>query len=167
MDDPFNKSTGSFNLKDFKMERMILSPDHWRSFQCEIPLVWEPILFTPSNVNQIPRDAKGVYCFIAQPGIANHPYCSYLLYVGKVENQMFRQRYIQYLRERKQGDEARRPHVSRMLQKWDGFLHFCFARIEDENQITSVEDALLGAYLPPHNRIFPAHIRYQLRSAID
>jgi len=167
MDDPFEPAAVEFTLKDYKMERMILSPNHWAAFACPIDLVWEPIRFAEECVNQVPNNERGVYSFVVKPGIANHPHCSYLLYIGKVKDQAFRARYRQYLHEQQKGQDARRVHVSRMLQKWDGHLWFCYAPIENEELIGAVEDALLAAYLPSHNRTFPSHVRYDLKSTLE
>jgi hypothetical protein len=106
---------------------------------------------------------RGVYTFLVQPGIANHPCCSYLLYVGETKNQDFRRRYQQYLREKQAGDESVRPHVTDMLQKWDGFLWFYYATIARADLIEDVENALLTAYLPPTNKEFPAKVGRALR----
>lgn len=100
---------------------------------------------------------------MVQPGIANHPAISYLLYVGKVEKQGFRDRFRQYLNERVVGEKARRVHVTEMLDKWDGYLWFCFAAVDDQQAIEGVEDALLAAYLPPVNKDFPATISRSLK----
>ena len=167
MDDPFEQIEPVFALKDYKLPRMILSPRHWADYTCQVNLNWQPIPFSADRVADVPNDARGVYTFVVQPGIANHPQCSYLLYVGKVERQVFRDRYRQYLREKQMMQEARRPHISRMLQKWDGYLWFFYAEIADEAQITEVEDALLAAYLPSHNRDFPSHVSYEHRCALE
>lgn len=167
MDDPFEPSAVGFTLKDYKMERMILSPNRWAAFVCPVELAWQLIPFAANRVNDVPNNAKGVYSFVVRPGIANHPDCSYLLYVGKVQDQAFRPRYRQYLHEKQKGQDARRVHVSRMLQKWDGYLWFCYAPIEDEALIGQVEDALIAAYLPSHNRTFPSHVRYDLKSTLE
>ena len=167
MDDPFESSASMFTLKDYKMERMILSPNHWASFTCPVTLRWEPIKFGAEHTDDVPNNLKGVYSFVVRPGIADHPQCSYLLYIGKVEDQAFRTRYKQYLKEKQMGNNARRVHVSRMLQKWEGYLWFYYASIDDDAIIGAVEDALLAAYLPSHNRTFPSHVRYGHKSALE
>lgn len=149
-------------LGDFHVKRMILSPFQWAACRLPVALNWDVVRFTQNNLRMIPRTC-GVYTFLVQPGIANHPCCSYLLYVGETENQNFRQRYQQYLREKQAGDESRRPHVTDMLQKWDGFLWFCFAKIDQAEMIEKVEKVLLTAYLPPTNKTFPAKVSWALR----
>jgi len=167
MDDPFESPPEAYTIRDFKMERMILSPVHWGSFVSPVPLDWEIILFSEDSVNAVPNNTRGVYSFVLQPGIANHPHCSYLLYVGKAKDQVFRARYRQYLQEKEKGIDSRRVHISRMLQKWDGYLWFCYASVDNQDHINEIEDALLAAYLPSHNRMFPSQVRYALKSALE
>ncbi|SRR6266581_2940228 len=150
------------DLGDFHVKRMVLSPFQWAACRLPVDLTWKAAKFSRSNMRTIPT-TRGVYTFLVQPGIANHPCCSYLLYVGKTENQNFRRRYQQYLREKQAGDESGRPHVTDMLEKWDGFLWFCFASIEQANLIEDVEKTLLTAYLPPTNKEFPAKVGRALK----
>jgi hypothetical protein len=160
---PATKSSIGFNLGDYRLNRVVLSPTQWRNFNQSILLNWTVVPFTPTNTSTIPDDCSGVYSFIVKPGIANHPGCSYLLYIGKVEKQNFRARYRQYLREKAEGINSRRPHITDMLLKWDGFLSFCYAPVASETSIENIENELLAAYLPPANKDFPASISHSLR----
>ena len=162
MYDIIERDSKKRSLKDFLLGRMILSPPNWSCFSTPVPLAWSSVKFSPENMAKIPTTC-GVYTFLVQPGIANHPYCSYLLYVGETTKQNFRARYKQYLEEQKAVGDARRIHVSDMLEKWDGYLHFCYAPIEKKELITKVENELLAAYLPPANRVFPAKIDHALK----
>jgi hypothetical protein len=141
---------------------MVLSPFQWGACSLPVSLSWEAVKFTRDNATSIPK-THGVYTFLVQPGIANHPCCSYLLYVGETESQTFRRRYRQYLREWRAGDQSKRPHVTDMLEKWAGYLWFCFATVRKRNLIEDVENALLTAYLPPSNKDFPAKVSRELR----
>ena len=168
MDDPFQTIDIVLGLKDYKVPSMILSPTQWEAYQIDIELSWNPVRFDAMHLNSIPADQKGVYSFIVQPSIAQHPLCAYLLYVGKVEKQVFRERYKQYLKEQqKDYRNARRVHVTRMLQKWKNHLWFCYAPVDDDQLIGQIEDALLAAYLPSHNREFPASIRKDRAAALE
>lgn len=157
------KPAAQFKLIDYRLSRFVLSPDQWRGCQLPVPLNWTVVPFTTTNAGTVPDNCAGVYSFVVKPGIANHPECAYLLYVGMVETQDFRARYRQYLREKAKGSHSRRPHVTDMLLKWDGFLSFCYAPIVATHVIESVENALLAAYLPPANRDFPASISHAHR----
>lgn len=156
-----------FRLSDFRLTRFILSPDQWRGCALPVALTWHTVQFSQTNVSAIPDDRVGVYSFVVKPGIANHPECAYLLYVGMVESQDFRERYKQYLHEKAQGAKSRRPHVTDMLLKWEGFLSFCYAPIASTTAIKGVEDALLAAYLPPSNKDFPASISRAHRQVFE
>lgn len=145
------------SLADFKVQNMILFPPAWAACGLTMELTWEVLPFDAQNVQSVPDDKRGVYTFVVQPGIANHPACSYLLYVGQTARN-FRVRYQEYLRDEAAGAESRRPHVSGMLCKWRGYLWFCFAHIEDESLIECTEDTLLAAYMPPTNIEMPGKL---------
>lgn len=159
MDDIFSKPSSTYELKDFLLHRMVLSPRQWKSCNIPLKLTWRAVKFEYANGSAIPDKAKGVYTFVVKPGIANHPSCSYLMYVGRAEKQMLHSRFSQYLSEQAKGEESRRPHVTEMLLKWEGFLWFYYAKISDKTKIRRAEDELLTAYLPPSNRTFPTRIR--------
>ena len=152
-----------YALSDYRLSRMVLSPPHWRGFNWAQSIEWRAVPFGTANLEDVPKDQRGVYSFVVKPGIAAHPECAYLLYVGMVKDQCFRDRFRQYLREREAGDLSRRIHVTQMLLKWDSFLWFCYAPIADEAAIVPAEDALLAAYLPPCNKDFPANVRNELK----
>ncbi len=154
---------GKSALGLYHLKRMILSPKQWRACRLPIELKWEYVRFNEKNAQHLPSDYGGVYTFVVQPGIANHPACSYLLYVGKTEKQNFRTRYRDYLRDKKLRDKSRRPHVEEMLSKWNGHLWFYYARIDQEELIDSIERILLTAYLPPVNKIFPGEAQQSLK----
>jgi len=159
MDDIFSKPPSTYELKDFRLWRMVLSPKHWQLCHVPLKLTWRAVKFERANGSSIPANARGVYTFVVKPGIANHPSCSYLMYVGKAQKQMLRDRFFQYFSEKDKGEQSRRPHVTEMLLKWNGFLWFYYAEISGKTKIKRVEEELLAAYLPPSNRTFPSRIR--------
>lgn len=149
------------SVADFKVQNLILFPRAWAGFRPPVPLRWDTVPFSPARASDVPKDEGGVYSFVVQPGIANHPACSYLLYVGKTERN-FRVRYREYLRDLRAGMEARRPHIAGMLTKWNGHLWFCYATIRDTNKIVETEDALIEAYLPPTNVEMEGELRRKM-----
>ena len=149
------------SVADFKVQNLILFPDAWAAFRPPLALRWEQVPFSASRARDVPDDAAGVYSFVVQPGIANHPACSYLLYVGKTERN-FRVRFREYLSVLRAGIESRRPHVAGMLTKWSGHLWFCYAPIPDKKKIKATEDALLAAYLPPTNVEMPGKLSQRM-----
>jgi hypothetical protein len=151
------------NLADYHVKRMVLSPDHWRHCNLPVQLNWTLLPFNEANVANVPDNSRGVYSFVVQPSIADHPACSYLLYVGQTESQNFRRRFRQYLGDLRAGLNSRRPHVAEMLEKWDGYLWFGYASITPDSLIVTIEDALLESYLPPVNKDFPATVSVSIR----
>ena len=142
--------TESDQLKIHIVHNMILFPRRWREFECPVDLFWECVHFGEDTEAEVPDDFGGVYTFVVQPRIANHPCVSYLMYVGQTTNQTFRRRYGQYIRKRT-STEPKSVNISNMLRKYEGYLWFCYARIDDADVIISVERALQDAYVPPVN----------------
>lgn len=145
--------TESRQLKIHSIDNMILFPRRWEEFESPVDLFWECVRFSEETEGEIPDDFGGVYTFVVQPGIANHPCISYLMYVGQTTKQTFRTRYGQYIK-KKTSDELVSVHITNMLQMYEGYLWFCYAKIDDLDIITSVEKALQDAYIPPVNRQF-------------
>lgn len=154
----YGQVAGTRGLEKFRVMRMVLSPDQWAAFTIPIKLDWTLLHFRGENLKNVPNTFGGVYSFVVQPNIANHPACSYLLYVGKAKRRTFRARYQDYLQDLKLGAKSRRRHVATMLKRWDGYLWFCYARVDDESLIDQIEVSLLTAYLPPNNKDFPGEI---------
>lgn len=152
----------SDELRTFELKNVILLPSAWQS--CRLPkLKWQVRHFATTAPSRIPKDRRGVYTFVIQPGIANHPHCSFLAYVGKAASKDgFRARYYKYRAELGSVDSDR-PLVNRMVNKWYNHLWFCYADVTDR-YIVGVEDELLKAYLPPMNTEFPAEISAAMRA---
>ena len=162
MDDIFAKPPSTYQLSDFKLSRMVLSPKHWQSCDISGTLKWHAVKFERPNLNRVPLHTSGVYTLVVKPGIVDHPACAYLMYVGKAHKEGFRRRLRSYFKEKDQGVKSRRPHITEMMLKWDGYLWLYYAEIEDLSAIKTVEDELLSAYLPPSNRTFPSKVRYSV-----
>jgi hypothetical protein len=154
---------GKFRLEGMHLQRMYLSPKQWTDCALAVSLNWTPVEFTAANKAVVPDNLHGVYSFVAQPRIANHPACAYLLYVGKADKTSFRTRYLSYLKEKNLGDQSRRIHIEEMLTKLDGYLWFYYAPIDDTSLISATEDELLSAFLPPSNKTFPATVSRALK----
>jgi hypothetical protein len=151
-------------LRAFEVKNLVLLPREWSALTLPTSLTWTAHHFATTPATAIPSDKRGVYTFVVQPGIANHPLCSYLLYVGKAAGQSggFRARYYKYQAERN-APFSERPLVARMVTKWFDHLWFCFAEVDDA-LITATEDKLLTAYRPPMNTVFPASISGAMRA---
>ena len=160
MDDPFSKKK-PFTIGNYRLTRMVLSPDHWKKFSSPSTLAWDGTKFKPSNANKVPDTKSGVYSFVVQPNIAKHPACAYLMYIGKAQDQSLRERFKQYFAHKT--DTSRRTNISKMLRLWDRHLWFYFASVTDLTKIDDTEQALLNAYLPPFNSRYKGTVAKQLR----
>lgn len=147
----------SDSLQKYEVKRLILSPDRWGKYVDITALTWTMVKFDKGQKLVIPNNKKGVYSFLVQPGIANHPACSHLLYIGMTDKQSLRQRFMQYIYEKNK--PKGRPLIQKMLVRWEKHLWFCYAPIDDISQISLIEDELLKAFIPPMNKDFPAEIR--------
>jgi|GEM_PF-796841 len=154
----YGQAVGNRGLERYHVKRMVLCPDNWATCQLPINLTWNIIQFRRDQQSFVPNDVGGVYAFVVQPNIVNNPYCSYLLYIGKAKRRNFRARYADYLNDLRLGSKSRKRHIADMLKKWDGYLWFCYARVDQEDLIDAIEASLLTAYLPPTNKEFPGEI---------
>jgi hypothetical protein len=160
--DPKNAKLGDFHLK-----RMFLYPKFWGEFTLPkgVNLNWHTIKFGEDSNDDNFRNNCGIYSFVVQPEIANHPHASYLLYIGKTTRPI-RDRYLEYKRDlKKEAEETQRPHVTVMLQKWNAHLMFSYAPLmavkptqKEKELINKTEMALIKAYLPAVNKNFPGEI---------
>lgn len=140
---------------------MVLSPDHWKKCVPPVKLTWQFTKFDASNAANVPDLEMGVYSFVVQPNVADHPACAYLMYVGKAQDQSLRKRFKQYFKHATETDS--RTHISKMLKLWGEHLWFYFAPIANQNIIDDTEQALLNAYLPPYNHRYRGIVAKQVR----
>lgn len=131
----------------------ILWPSKWEGFDRTKVYGWQWHKLDASERPNIP-DEPGIYTLLIQPGIAGHPLCSYLMYVGQAVS--LRTRFADYLtRERR---ESGRPKIFRLLNKYSNYIWFCFTIVPEET-LDDVEDSLMNAYIPPCNDQLPIEIR--------
>jgi hypothetical protein len=138
-------------------EDFFLWPKMWREYvqAYNHNFNWEIHPFDPSEIQRIP-DEIGLYTFVIQPSIALHPACSYLMYVGLAEDQSLRERFGDYLQEKKNNRGRRK--IYRLLNKYPDNLFFCCTRVQGGQPLESLEKALICAYIPPCNTILPARV---------
>lgn len=141
--------------------QFVLWPKLWSDFSSKkMPRFrWEVYPFQPEFTTKIPKKA-GIYSFLVQPGIALHPSCSYLVYIGKTSRQL-RARFREYLTEMTR--EIGRPKIIRLLNKYTGHIYFCCSPLSNIKSVTRVENALLGAFVPPFNDTLPAEVTRIIR----
>jgi hypothetical protein len=150
------------DISSYIINRFVLYPEHWKSYPDAVRLDWKKVKFTEANAEFVPNDKIGVYSFIVNAAVAQHPACTYLLYIGKAERQALRKRYRQYLRTEQEW-EKRPPHIVKMINSWRDYLWFYYAEVAERALITSLEEELITALLPPMNREWPAKISHTMR----
>ena len=125
----------------------------WQEYRDICVLDWQLYPLADHERPSIP-DQPGIYTLLVQPGIASHPACSYLMYVGQTTS--LRRRFGEYLTSEKR--ETGRPKIFRLLNMYPDHAWFCFSLVPDAN-LDVVEAALLTAYIPPANDQLPAQVR--------
>ena len=132
-----------------------LWPRKWEEYRDVCTLDWQLHRLANSERPKIPEES-GIYTLMVQPGIASHPVCSYLMYVGKTNS--LRRRFGEYLNKEKR--KTGRPRVFRLLNKYPDHIWFCCSLVS-QTDLADVEDTLLIAYIPPTNdsHQLPAEIR--------
>lgn len=138
------------DLRKYNVSRMVLSPSRWATFTAGISLQWEAVRFEKQEIKKIPADRRGVYSFVVLPGIARHPLCSYLLYIGKADKQSLQERVANYFYE-VNNPKGRAP-VQDMILNWESYLWVCYATVDEVQEIDGLENSLLEAFVPPVNQ---------------
>ncbi len=134
----------------------LLWPKPWTEFTDTTPLEWRRVKFGENTLDEVPSDAHGVYSFVVEPGIALHPACAFLLYVGMTDRPL-RVRYQEYLRE--PAKKKPRPRIVRMLRKWPDHLYFYYSKVPPGVVVRDLESALIAGLMPPANTELPARVR--------
>jgi hypothetical protein len=133
-------------------QEFTLWPRKWQEYDDSWNLTWHIHRLNSNERLNIPSKA-GIYTLLVQPGVADHPACSYLMYIGKTKS--LRRRFGEYLNQEKK--ETGRPKIFRLLHKYSEHVWFCFS-IVAEQELTEIEEALLTAFIPPANDQLPAQI---------
>ena len=133
----------------------VLWPQQWEAHNLSDLFNWEIHPFKREQIDEIPRE-PGIYSFVVQPGIANYPYCSYLMYVGMTERPL-RERFREYFSEKYNAIDGR-PKIVKLLNVYQDYLHFCCLTIAETERIKEIEDELLNAFIPPCNDQYPTEI---------
>jgi hypothetical protein len=149
-------------IKDH-IKSFLLYPLYWSDINNRIQLKvkWNSILFNSNNLSHTP-DKKGIYAFILQPSYENFLETKYLFYVGKT-NRTLKIRYKEYLDE-KEGKGKPRKKVHKMLNQYEGFLHFYWAEIGTVKNVNKFEENIINTFLPHINVSIPkAKIKNELK----
>jgi excinuclease UvrABC nuclease subunit len=132
---------------------MRLWPRQWLAYPNRFTCTWNQSQLIPANQVSIPP-SPGVYTLVIRSGVAGHPFGNYLMYVGKTKS--LQRRFGEYLTSERREDG--RPKILRLLNRYDPHIWFIYTTT-NLNDITTLEDDLTEAFLPPYNDRFPASIR--------
>ena len=102
-------------------QKFVMSPVQWAAINLPVELDWTRAPFNEDSIDLIPIDKIGVYSFVIEPNIANHPSCAYLMYIGQTTDQNFRVRYQQYLGHQRE-ERSNRLLVQFMVKSWPDHL---------------------------------------------
>ncbi len=130
-----------------------LSPDKMMAGGHVIPtLAWKSISYGDAELDKVPNDKRGVYAFAvcqANNVLPPHGYILYIGIAGRDSERSLRDRYKDYLNEKK---VIKRARIARMIGTWHQVLRFFFAPVEDNissEDLKMLEKQLNTALMPP------------------
>ena len=146
-----NQAVGNFRLQ------FVLSPDQLRRDDYGLAsLRWESIHFgNHEEIERIPSDRRGIYALsICEPNqiLPVHGYIIYIGIAGRRSDRSLRERYKDYLNEKKVLKE--RPRLAYAIGTWHEVLKFFFAPVDDSfssEELEQLEKKLNAALLPPYS----------------
>ena len=130
-----------------------LSPEKMAASEYAIPtLAWDSISYGDTELDRVPDDKRGVYAFSVchnDNPLPPHGYVLYIGIAGRDSNRSLRDRYRDYLNEKR---VLRRARIARMIGTWHEVLRFFFAPVPDEvspDDLKTLEKQLNTALMPP------------------
>ncbi len=125
-----------------------LWPKLWERFDNRLQYSWTKNRFAKSVIDDIPEKA-GVYTFVIEPNIANHPSCAFLVYTGQARD--LRARFRQYIGVQ-EGRRRHSPIVEQGLSQHANrnYLFFYYS-FHKKKALKKVEQALIDGFVPPWN----------------
>ena len=139
-------------IANFKVS-VTLSPEQLMANEYAIPaLVWDSISYGEAELDKVPGDRRGVYVFaVCQNNnvLPPHAYVLYIGIAGRDSERSLRERYRDYLNQRK---VIKRAGIARMIGTWHQVLRFFFAPVDDavsSETLQTLEKQLNTALMPP------------------
>ncbi len=130
-----------------------LSPVKIMADEYPIPaLVWDSISYGEAELDKVPADKRGVYAFVvchSNDILPPHGYVLYIGIAGRDSERPLKDRYKDYLNEKK---VKKRDRIARMIGTWHKALRFFFAPVGDEvssDELKTLESMLNTALMPP------------------
>lgn len=147
-------------IESHKVEVMFF-PQAWDNAQT-LNLTWTTTDFPPVPKSIIPR-ASGVYVFVVEPDLFSLTPANGLFYVGKATN--LYERIGAYTGElRKDFLDSRRPHIWKMLHRWNGRFKYYYTTTDDVTAAEQLETEMLNALRPPFNKQYDAEVSQVMRA---
>ena len=130
--------------------KFTLWPQQWATYPESHQ--WQLTKLDISKRDGIP-DSPGIYTLLVKPDVADHPVCSYMMYVGQTVS--LRRRFGEYLNKERKPDG--RPKIFTFLDMYPNNVWFCFTLVQSSS-LDSVESGLRDAYVPPLNENFAGEL---------
>lgn len=138
---------------DYWREHRIIAvvwPETWTRNPAQYSLAWQKVRFSDTNRDVIPQ-SRGIYCFavsIENAFIPVHGYIAYVGITGDKKERTLRDRYGDYLRDRRVG--SKRPKLREMFNLWGEHLDFWYCPFPDRAvDLGALERELNTILLPP------------------
>ena len=118
-------------------------------------LDWDSISYGEKELERVPNDKRGIYAFAVcheNDVLPPHGYVLYIGIAGRDSDRSLRERYREYLNERK---VIKRAGIARMIGHWHQVLRFYFAPIDDDvssEDLKQMEQQLNSAFMPPFSK---------------
>lgn len=115
-------------------------------------LNWQSISYGEAELDSVPDDKRGIYAFAICRLSAVLPPHSYILYIGiagRNSDRTLRDRYKDYLNQRK---VIKRVRIARMIGTWHQVLRFFFAPVDEDvssDDLQRLEIQMNTAFMPP------------------
>lgn len=139
-------------IAKFKVD-ITLSPEKLMSDEYAIQgLAWDSISYGDEELDKVPADRRGVYAFaVCQDNniLPPHGYILYIGIAGRNSERPLRDRYKDYLNEKK---VIKRDRIARMIGTWYQVLRFFFAPVDgavSSEDLKTLEKQLNTALMPP------------------
>ena len=115
-------------------------------------LEWDSVRFGDEELDKVPDDRRGIYAFavcLNSEVLPPHGYILYIGIAGRDSQRPLRDRYRDYLNERK---VIKRARIARMIGTWHEVLRFFFAPVGEDissDDLKTLELHLNTAFMPP------------------
>lgn len=135
-----------------------LAPPLWARYAGPHDIVWECVDFAESELKKVPLDKVGVYGILIESAIQIPPHGGYLIYVGMTDHQSLQIRFDQHLKKLHKIDWDQYK-LTVAIRMWKNHLRFCYAPVDDPDDVKAIESELLTCHLPPCNTRYPAGVQ--------